>query len=74
MDLHKSGQAGALLGLSPLVRELHIGRGTMLEEARNMTLEYDPLSAEFQANPYPTYKRLRAEDPFHHRMSAAEHL
>ncbi|MCH6564094.1 MAG: cytochrome P450 [Myxococcales bacterium] len=39
-----------------------------------MTLEYDPLSAEFQANPYPTYRRLRVEDPVHHRMFDGEHL
>ncbi len=38
-----------------------------------MTLEYDPISAEFQANPYPTYRRLRVEDPVHHRRFDGEH-
>ncbi len=33
-----------------------------------MTIAYDPFSAEFQADPYPTYRRLRAEDPAHHRL------
>ena len=28
-----------------------------------MTIEFDPLSPEFQRNPYPTYHALRAEDP-----------
>ena len=26
-------------------------------------LEFDPFSAAFQADPYPTYHRLRAVDP-----------
>ena len=28
-----------------------------------MSIEFDPLSPEFQRNPYPTYHALRAEDP-----------
>jgi cytochrome P450 len=28
-----------------------------------MTIEFDPLSPEFQRDPYPTYHKLRAEDP-----------
>ena len=28
-----------------------------------MTIEFDPLSPEFQRDPYPTYHELRAEDP-----------
>ncbi len=28
-------------------------------------LEFNPLSSEFRLNPYPTYHRLRAEDPVH---------
>jgi len=37
-----------------------------------MTLEYDPFSPEFQANPYPSYARLRAEDPVHYRQINGE--
>ena len=29
-------------------------------------ITFDPMDAEFIANPYPTYHRLRAEEPVHH--------
>jgi pimeloyl-[acyl-carrier protein] synthase len=29
-------------------------------------ITFNPMDAEFIANPYPTYHRLRAEDPVHH--------
>src|SRR5207302_891558 len=29
-------------------------------------LQFNPMDAEFIADPYPTYHRLRAEDPVHH--------
>jgi pimeloyl-[acyl-carrier protein] synthase len=29
-------------------------------------LQFNPMDPEFVANPYPTYHRLRAEDPIHH--------
>ena len=31
-----------------------------------MELEFNPFSPEFQADPYPLYHRLRAEDPVHY--------
>src|SRR5581483_3175349 len=30
-----------------------------------MPVAFDPLDPEFRADPYPTYHRLRAEDPVH---------
>ena len=39
-----------------------------------MPVEYDPHSPEFQRDPYPTYRRLRAEDPVHHRVFDEEHV
>ena len=30
-------------------------------------MEFNPRSAEFRANPYPVYHRLRAQDPIHYR-------
>ena len=29
-------------------------------------MHFNPMDPEFVANPYPTYHRLRAEDPVHH--------
>lgn len=29
-------------------------------------VNFDPMDPEFVADPYPTYHRLRAEDPVHH--------
>jgi cytochrome P450 len=51
---------------------MRIGSADSHEE-RKMTIEYDPFSPEFQRDPYPTYARLRSEDPVHHRMIDDEH-
>src|SRR5262245_23276011 len=29
-------------------------------------VQFNPIDPEFVADPYPTYRRLRAEDPVHH--------
>jgi cytochrome P450 len=29
-------------------------------------IQFNPMDPEFVADPYPTYRRLRAEDPVHH--------
>jgi cytochrome P450 len=29
-------------------------------------IQFNPMDPEFVADPYPTYHRLRAEDPVHH--------
>ncbi len=37
-----------------------------------MSVDYDPLDATFLADPYPTYARLRDEDPVHHHTRTDE--
>ena len=33
---------------------------------RSMSIQFNPMDPEFVADPYPTYQRLRSEDPVHH--------
>jgi cytochrome P450 len=33
---------------------------------QTMSIQFNPMEPEFVADPYPTYQRLRSEDPVHH--------
>jgi cytochrome P450 len=52
-----------LLGSAP-VRPWAV-RGLVLTERLTSGVSFDPLSASYRDNPYPTYRRLQARDPVH---------